>query len=87
MLDEMGIETNIDVDRVLALGKKWEKTIGRRLRSESIFNGRIPKKPREEFKRKGLGEKKARRGEKQGQLYPSKWPAEVELPARITGKN
>ncbi len=86
MMDEMGIETNIDVDRVLALGKKWEKTIGRRLRSESIFNGRIPKKPREEFKRKGLGEKKARRGEEKGQLYPSNWPAEVELPARITGK-
>ena len=86
MMDEMGIETDIDVDRVLALGKKWEKTIGRRLRSESIFNGSIPKKPREEFKRRGLGERKARRGEEQGQLYPSKWPEEVELPAGITGK-
>jgi hydroxymethylglutaryl-CoA lyase len=87
MMDEMGIETGIDVDRVLALGKKWEKTIGRRLRSESIFNGRIPKKPREEFKRKGLAEKKAARGEEQGQLYPSNWTEEVELPVSITGKS
>ena len=87
MMDEMGIETGIDVDRVLALGKKWEKTIGRRLRSESIFNGSIPKKPREEFKRKGLAEKKAKRGEEQGQLYPSNWPVEVELPVSITGKS
>ena len=87
MMDEMGIETGIDVDRVLALGKKWEKTIGRRLRSESIFNGRIPKKPREEFKRKGLAEKKAKRGEEQGQLYPSNWPEKVDLPVVITGKS
>jgi len=87
MMDEMGIETGIDVDRVLALGKKWEKTIGRRLRSESIFNGRIPKKPREEFKRKGLAEKKAKRGEEQGQLYPSNWPEKVDLPVGITGKS
>ncbi len=85
MMDEMGIETGIDVDRLLALGEKWEKTIGRRLRSESILNGRIPKKPRKEFKRKGLAQKKAKRGEEPGQLYPSNWPEEVELPARITG--
>ena len=86
MMDEMGIETGIDVDRVLSLGRKWEKTIGRRLRSESILNGRIPKKPREEFKRKGLAEKKAKRGEKPGQLYPSNWPEEVDLPSEISGK-
>jgi hydroxymethylglutaryl-CoA lyase len=34
MMDEMGIETGIDVDRVLELGTLLEKTIGRRLRSE-----------------------------------------------------
>jgi len=77
MMDEMGIETGIDIDRVLALGVKWEKTIGRRLRSEAIYNGRIPKTPREEFKRKGLAERKARRGEEKGQLYPSDWPEKV----------
>ncbi len=86
MMDEMGIETGIDIDRVLALGRKMEKTIGRRLRSESILNGRIPKEPREEFKRKGLKEKKARQNEVPGQLYPDGWPEQVELSSEITGK-
>lgn len=86
MMDEMGIETGIDIDRVLAIGRKMEKTIGRRLRSESILNGRIPKEPREDFKRKGLKEKKAKRNEEPGQLFPSNWPETVELPAAITGK-
>jgi hydroxymethylglutaryl-CoA lyase len=86
MMDEMGIETGIDVDRVLAMGRKMEKTIGRRLRSESILNGRIPKEPREDFKRKGLRERKAARKEEPGQLFPGNWPEEVELPTEITGK-
>lgn len=86
MMDEMGIETGIDIDRILALGRKMEKTIGRRLRSESILNGRIPKEPREEFKRKGLKEKKARQNEVPGQLYPDGWPEQVELSSEITGK-
>jgi len=43
MLDEMGIETNLDVDRVLETGKMVERITGRRLRSESIRTGRIPK--------------------------------------------
>jgi len=86
MMDEMRIETGIDIDRVLAVGNKWEKTIGRRLRSEAILNGRIPKKPREEFKRRGLKELKAKRKEEPGQLYPAHWPEKVELPASVTGK-
>jgi hydroxymethylglutaryl-CoA lyase len=87
MVDEMGIDTGIDIDRVLALGVKWEKTIGRRLRSEAILNGRIPKQPREEFKRKGLRERKARLGEEPGQRYPADWPETVTLdPAILTGK-
>ena len=45
MLDEMGIGTGIDVDRVLATGRMVERIVGRRLRSESIKSGRIPKKP------------------------------------------
>lgn len=44
MLDEMGIETGIDVDRVLATGRMVERIVGRRLRSETIKSGRIPKK-------------------------------------------
>jgi hydroxymethylglutaryl-CoA lyase len=74
MMDEMGIETGIDVDRLLDLGTMMEKTIGRRLRSESILNRRIPKEPREEFKRKGLVELKKKFGEEPGQKYPKDWP-------------
>ncbi len=73
MMDEMGIETGIDVDRLLDLGSMMEKTVGRRLRSESILNGRIPKQPREEYKRKGLAELKARLGEAPGQKIPAGW--------------
>lgn len=45
MLDEMGIETGLDVDRVLATGRMVERIVGRRLRSECVKSGRIPKKP------------------------------------------
>lgn len=43
MMDEMGIDTQLDVDRVLEIGAMVERITGRRLRSESIRNGRIPK--------------------------------------------
>ena len=43
MMDEMGIETGLDIDRILEIGTTLEKIVGRRLRSESIKNGRIPK--------------------------------------------
>jgi hydroxymethylglutaryl-CoA lyase len=42
MMDEMGIETNIDIDRVLETGKMVERIVGRKLRSETINTGRIP---------------------------------------------
>jgi hydroxymethylglutaryl-CoA lyase len=74
MMDEMGIETGIDVDKLLDLGTMMEKTIGRRLRSESILNRRIPKAPREEYKRKGLAELKKKFGEEPGQQTPKDWP-------------
>jgi hydroxymethylglutaryl-CoA lyase len=35
--------TGIDIDKVLEIGKMIEKIVGRRLRSESVHNGRIPK--------------------------------------------
>ncbi len=73
MMDEMGIETGIDVDRLLDLGTMLEKTIGRRLRSEAILNRRIPKEPRPEYKRKGLAELKQRSGEAPGQKFPADW--------------
>lgn len=86
MMDEMKVDTGIDIDQLLTLGNKWEKTIGRRLRSESILNGRIPKKPREEFKRRGLAEKKAHLNEAPGQKFPKEWPDIVELDPELTGK-
>lgn len=43
MMDEMGIDTGLDVDKVLEIGKMVERIVGRKLRSESIRNGRIPK--------------------------------------------
>jgi hydroxymethylglutaryl-CoA lyase len=44
MLDEMGIETGMDVDKILNAGRMVERVVGRRLRSETIKIGRIPKK-------------------------------------------
>ena len=46
MIDELGIEHGYNVDRVLWLGAKMEKTIGRRLRSEAVCNGRTMKRGR-----------------------------------------
>jgi hydroxymethylglutaryl-CoA lyase len=43
MMDEMGIDTGVDVDRVLQVGRMVEKIVGRRLRSECAHTGRIPK--------------------------------------------
>jgi hydroxymethylglutaryl-CoA lyase len=70
MMTEMGIETGIDIDKILKLGVLLEKTIGRRLRSSSILHGRIPKEPNESYKRKGLKERKAKLGEAPDQIYP-----------------
>lgn len=43
MMDEMEIDTGLDIDKILATGNMVERIVGRRLRSESIKNGRIPK--------------------------------------------
>ena len=43
MMDEMGIDTGIDLDKVLQIGNMVERIVGRRLRSETIKSGRIPK--------------------------------------------
>ena len=50
MMDEMGIDTGADVDKILELGLVVEKIVGRRLRSEAILSGRVPKSPRDEFR-------------------------------------
>ena len=43
MMDEMGIDTGLDIDKVLKTGAMVERIVGRKLRSESINMGRIPK--------------------------------------------
>ncbi|RJQ57147.1 MAG: pyruvate carboxyltransferase [Desulfobacteraceae bacterium] len=43
MMDEMGIDTGVDVDEVLKTGQMMERIVGRRLRSECAHTGRIPK--------------------------------------------
>jgi hydroxymethylglutaryl-CoA lyase len=84
MLDEMGVDiSGIDIDRILELGTLMEKTIGRRLRSESILNGRIPKQPREEFKRPKLQADKKKLGERPGQVIPEGWPEKAEVPKEV----
>ncbi|MBW1980276.1 MAG: pyruvate carboxyltransferase [Deltaproteobacteria bacterium] len=45
MMDEMGIDTGIDVDHLLVIGRTLEKILGRQLRSECVHTGRIPKEP------------------------------------------
>ena len=88
MLDEMGIDIGgINVDRILELGTMMEKTVGRRLRSEAILNGRIPKEPREEFKRPRLQALKEKFGEKSGQIIPEDWPEKAEVPAEMLARS
>lgn len=43
MMDEMGIDTDLDVEKVLQIGRMVERIVGRRLRSECAHSGRIPK--------------------------------------------
>ncbi|MBN2705001.1 MAG: pyruvate carboxyltransferase [Deltaproteobacteria bacterium] len=83
MMDEMGIDTGIDVDRLLQLGTMMERTVGRRLRSEAILNGRIPKVVREDFKRPQLPRIKEKNGEKPGQIVPEEWPVEAVVPETV----
>ncbi len=79
-IDELGIEHGYDVDRVLWLGKKMEKTCGRRLRSEAVINGRTEKDGHMEFARPGLSKVIEKAGEKPGQSVPADWTPEAVLP-------
>ena len=79
-IDELGIEHGYDVDRVLWLGKKMEKTMGGHLRSEVIYNGRTIKTGHMKFARPGLKKLIEKAGEKPGQNAPAEWPAKAVLP-------
>jgi len=72
-IDEMGIEHGYDVDRIFWLGRQMEKTIGHRLRSEAVINGRTLKEGHLEYARPGLQKLKAKLGEKPGQKLPKGW--------------
>ncbi|HRR41387.1 MAG TPA: hypothetical protein P5244_09165, partial [Syntrophales bacterium] len=82
MIDELGIEHGYDVDRVLWLGNMMEKTIGRRLRSEAIYNGRTAKSGNPQFRRPGLAKLIEKEGEKPGQIIPPEWPEKAVLPEK-----
>jgi hydroxymethylglutaryl-CoA lyase len=79
-IDEMGIEHGWNVDRVLWLGKQMEKTVGHRLRSEAILNGRTLKEGHPRFARPGLKKLKTKLGEAPGQKIPADWSPQARLP-------
>jgi len=81
-IDEMGIEHGYDVDRILWLGRQMERTIGRRLRSEAVINGRTLKEGHMQFARPGLKTRKAKLGEDPGQNVPNDWSPKAVLPER-----
>jgi hydroxymethylglutaryl-CoA lyase len=81
-IDEMGIGHGWDVDRVLVLGKQLEKTVGKRLRSEAIINGRTRKEGHPEYARTGLAQAKQKFGELPGQNFPSHWAPQAVLPEK-----
>ena len=78
----MGIEHGYDVDRVLWLSKQMEKTIGRRLRSEAVINGRTLKEGHMQFARPGLSKRKEKLGEQPGQTFPEEWGTKAVLPEK-----
>ncbi len=82
MIDEMGIEHGYDVDRLLRIGAQMEKTIGRRLRSDAVYNGRTLKEGHPEFGRPGLKKLIRKLGEEPGQLIPAEWPRQAVLPEK-----
>jgi len=79
-IDELGIEHGYDVDRILWIGRKMEKTIGRRLRSEAVINGRTMKEGHMKFARPGLKKLVEKEGEQPGQQFPQEWSSEAVLP-------
>ena len=86
MIDELGIEHGYDVGRVLWLGRQMERTIGRRLRSEAIYNGRTARDGHPEFARPGLKKLIQKLGEEPGQLIPKDWAPAAALPERLRPK-
>ncbi len=59
-----------------------EKTIGRRLRSEAVINGRTQKAGHMKFARPGLPKVKEKLGEKKGSKLPEGWAEKAVLPEK-----
>ncbi len=70
-IDEMGIEHGYDVDKILWLGKQLERTVGTRLRSEAMINGRTLKEGHMHYARPGLAKLKEKLGETPDQSLPN----------------
>jgi hydroxymethylglutaryl-CoA lyase len=81
-IDEMGIEHGYDVDRILWLGRQIERTVGHRLRSEAVINGRTLKGGHMEYARPGLKKVKEKFGENPGQAFPEEWNSQATLPEK-----
>ncbi len=82
-IDEMGIDHGYDVDRILWLGRQLERTVGHRLRSEAVINGRTLKEGHPKFARPGLKRVKEKMGEAPDQNLPGDWGSEAQLPEHL----
>ncbi len=79
-IDEMGIEHGYNVDRILWLGRQLERTVGHRLRSEAVINGRTLTEGHMKFARPGLAKLKEKFGEEPKQNFPKEWSEQATLP-------
>jgi hydroxymethylglutaryl-CoA lyase len=82
-IDEMGIAHGYDVDRILWLGRQMERTVGKRLRSEAVINGRTLKEGHPRYARPGLKARKNKAGEQPDQKLPGGWSPTAVLPAHL----
>jgi hydroxymethylglutaryl-CoA lyase len=82
----MGIAHGYDVDRVLWLGRQIERTVGHRLRSEAVINGRTLKEGHPKFARPGLKRVKEKLGEAPGQKVPAEWGKAAKLPEKFRAR-
>ena len=67
---------------MIRLGRQMEKTLGRRLRSEAVVNGRTLKEGHLQFARPGLAPLKLKLGETPDQKVPADWTPRAVLPER-----
>ena len=54
MFEEMGVDTGIDIEKMIAAGKQAEEVLGRKLRSNFIDAGPVPHQGIQYDKEKGI---------------------------------